>query len=175
MCFKYDDMGSFLLKISSSIEIASCICYGIDLEAGPQVSDVIPYLEHHAIRTPITEKLEEDLSKKVSKHHTTLLHDNSSSLTSWLNYVRPSHDLSIINVLGADDERNNLVRDLLIYSSKEQTKFILLNNKVWYSSEVTMFDHSEYNPMSVVIGETPFTLFYLDIVFKLLNNTSDKN
>ena len=67
MYFKYDNMSDFLIKLSSNIEIVSCICYGIDTNVGSQVSDIIPYLEHHAIRDAITEKMEEELSKKINK------------------------------------------------------------------------------------------------------------
>lgn len=175
MHFKYDKMSDFLLKLSSSIEIASCICYGLDLNVGPQVSEIIPYLEHHAIRAPITERLEEDLSKSINKHHTTLLHDDSSYLTSWLNYVRPSHDLSIINVVGSEAERPRLVRDLLIYNIKQETKFIVLNDQSWHSTEVPMFDNTPYSLIQLNIENTVYSLFYLDIVYNTLDNTSDKN
>lgn len=175
MHFKYDKISDFLIKLSSNIEIASCICFGLDLNVGPQVSEIIPYLEQHAIRAPITERLEEDLSKSISKHHTTLLHDDSSSLTSWLNYVRPSHDICFINCVGSDAERPRLVRDLLIYNIKQETKFIVLQNDSWHSAEVPMFDNTAYSLLNLNIGNRLYTLFYLDIVYKLLDNTSDKN
>jgi hypothetical protein len=175
MYFKYDNISDFLIKLSSNIEIVSCICYGIDTNVGSQVSDIIPYLEHHAIRDAITEKMEEELSKKINKHHTTLLHDSSSYLTSWLNYVRPSHDFAIINTIGPAENRYGLVRDIVIYSIKQKTKFILLDHQNWPTSDVPMFDNSGYSLISVQIEDRPYYLFYTDIVYNLLNNTSDNN
>ena len=175
MHFKYDNMSDFIIKLSSNIEIVSCICYGINLDVGPQVSQVLPYLEHHSIRCAITEKLEEQLSNKISKHHTTLLHDSYSYLSSWLNYVRPSHDLAIINNVGSDIDRYKVIRDIIIYSIKQETKFILLDLDNWFSTEVPMFDNTGYSLINLNIGDKAYRLFYTDIVYNLLNNTSDKN
>lgn len=175
MDFKYNNMRDFILSLSSNIEIASCICYGLDLETGPQLSEVIPYIEHHGIRTPIAVKLEEQLSKNISKHHTTLLHDSSSSLNSWLQYVRPAHDLCVINTVGSEDDRVKLVRDLLIYNRKQKTKFILLDPSSLPGFGLCKFDQSGYDLLKVSIGGSIYSLYYLDIVYEVLENTSDKN
>lgn len=175
MDFSYNTMRDFILSLSSNIEIASCICYGLDLNTGPELSEAIPYIEHHGIRAPIAIKLEEELSKKISKHHTTLLHDSASNLDSWLHYVRPSHDLCVINAVGSDDERVRLVRDLLIYNRKQKTKFILLDVSSLIGLGLPKFDHSGYSFLNIRIGGIHYSLYYLDIVFELLENTSDKN
>lgn len=176
MDFKYNSMRDFILSLCSNIEIASCICYGLDLETGPELSEVVPYIEHHGIRSPISIKLEEELSKKISKQHTTLLHDSPSGLNSWLHYIKPCHDLCVINPVGSETERMRLLRDIIVYNRNEKTKFILLNTLATNGLGLPKFTQSTcYDQLELSIGGSLYSLYYLDIVYQILENTSDKS
>ncbi len=147
--------------------------FGIDLCTGKALSDIVSYLEYHDIRSAISEKLEEELSKEISKTHKTILHEEAITLIEYLNYIDPNYDMCIIESIGSENIRDRLIRDLIIYNIKQKTKFILINNDVLSNSCSSVIRSTPYQGVKINTENKEYTLFYLDVVFISLNNDLD--
>lgn len=161
-----------ILLLKANIEITSVASFGNNLDHTKFLIENTHHLEVHNTKDEFSLKVQEEITKSTKKNYLSFLHKNSKTLFDYLEYVSPKFDLCYIGLVGLKEEHANNFRNLLIYSTKKRTPFIIVDDYYQISARPIPFPNSDYK--IITSNRINFSLYYLDIVKTVFSHLENK-